>query len=81
MARRAESLGQAETPIILGRWQSVRSVGIQSIELKALEGLKSHSLVACEAPSNSCRKPGWFLHWSLVERFRTFGIGWYFTQQ
>lgn len=58
MARQAESLGLAGTPVILGRWRSARSVGIQSTELKALEGFERHSLVACEAHLNPPRKPG-----------------------
>lgn len=58
VARQAESLGLAETPVALGRWRSARSVGIQSAELKAPEGLERHSLVACEAHLNPPRKPG-----------------------
>lgn len=48
----------AKTPVILGRWRFARSVGIQSTELEAQEGLKRHSLVACEAHLNPPRKPG-----------------------
>lgn len=58
MARQAESLGLTETPIISGRWRFARSVGIQSTELRAPEGLERHSLVACEALLNPPRKPG-----------------------
>lgn len=58
MTRQAESLGEAETPVILGRWRFARSVGIQSTELKAQEGLERHSLVAWEAHLNPPRKPG-----------------------
>lgn len=42
----------------LRRWRSARSVGIQSTELKALEGLERHSPLACEAHLNPPRKPG-----------------------
>ena len=49
---------QAETLVILGRWRFARSVGIQSTELEAQEGLARHSLVACEAHLNPPRKPG-----------------------
>lgn len=58
VARQAESLGLAKTRVILGRWRSARSVGIQSAELKAPEGLGRHSLVACEAHLNPPRKTG-----------------------
>lgn len=34
LARQAESLGLAETPVISGKWRSARSVGIQSTELR-----------------------------------------------
>lgn len=42
----------------MGRWRFARSVGIQSTELEAQEGLERHSLVACEAHLNPPRKPG-----------------------
>lgn len=50
--------GAGRDPVISGRWLSARSVGIQSTELKAPEGLERHSLVACEAHLNPPRKPG-----------------------
>lgn len=58
VARQAESLGLAETPVISGRWRSARSVGIQFTEFKAPEELEGHSLVVCEAHLNPPRKPG-----------------------
>ena len=44
--------------VISGRWRSARSMGLQSTELKALEGLEGHSPVACETHLNPPRKLG-----------------------